>query len=134
MLLPTFIFVYTILHFSMDGQADLGAIFSGYLGLFLLGSLFAAIGIFISSITNNQVIAYVLTIFICFIIYYGFQGLASYNLLGNLDYYMQQIGAEFHYNSFLKGIIDSRDLLYFLCLSGLFLCASYFSLNQMHKS
>ena len=129
-LVPTFIYIYSIHHFSLDGKIDLGSIISGYLGLFLLGSLFASIGITISSFTQNQVVAYVATVFVCFIIFYGFQGLASYNLLGSADYYMQQIGAEFHYNSFLKGIIDTRDLLYFICVSAIFLVLTYFSIQK----
>lgn len=132
MIIPTVIFVYTVLHFSMNGKADMGAIISGYTGLFLLGSLFIAIGIFVSSLTQNQVIAYVGTVFICFLFFYGFQGLASYNLLGGMDYYMQQAGAEYHYNSFLKGIIDSRDLIYFIILSAIFLFLSWFSLQKLH--
>lgn len=131
MLLTTLMFVFTVKHFSMNGQIDSGTVFSGYVGLFLLGALFAAIGICVSAFTQNQVVAYVATVFICFLMFYGFQGLASYNLLGGLDYYMQQIGAEFHYNSFLKGIIDSRDLIYFICVSGLYLCLSYFSLTKL---
>ncbi|MDO5655323.1 MAG: ABC transporter permease subunit [Flavobacteriaceae bacterium] len=131
MLLSTAIFVFSIQYFSMDGKIDTGAIISGYAGLFLLGSLFAATGLAVSSFTENQVIAYVGTVFLCFLMYYGFTGLASYNLLGSLDYYVQQAGAEFHYNSFLKGIIDTRDLLYFVAVSVLFLCLAYFSLIKL---
>ena len=94
-------------------------IFVGKLGLFFLGSLFAAIGLFTSSITKNQVMAYVLAVFFCFIIFYGFESLASYNLLGSMDFYVQKIGSFTHYNQFLKGIIDTRDLLYFLILIGI---------------
>lgn len=131
MIIPTFIYVYTLSHFSMDKGVDLGTIFSGYIGLFLLGSIFAAIGIFVSSLTNNQVIAYVASVFCCFVLFYGFQGLASYNLLGGIDYYMQQIGIQFHYDSFLKGVIDTRDLIYFVALSGLFVIITQFSIQKM---
>lgn len=133
MLVPTFIYTITLQHFSIDGSVDLGAILSGYLGLFLLSAMFAGNGIAMSSITQNQVVAYVASLFLCFVLFYGFQGLSSYNLLGGADYYMQQIGAEFHYNSFLKGIIDSRDLFYFLGFSGLFLFFSFFTLKQHQK-
>lgn len=133
MLIPTLIYIFTLQHFSMDGKTDLGAIASGYIGLFLLSALFAAVGFAMSSATQNQVVAYVASVFICFALFYGFQGLASYNLLGSGDYYMQQIGAEFHYNSFLKGIIDSRDILYFVGFSGLFLYLTYFILQQLQK-
>lgn len=116
-LLSTFLFTITLQEFLMPEQElDYGTIFSGYLGLFFLGCLFTAIGLFTSSITKNQVMAYVLAVFFCFIIYYGFEGLASYNLLGSADFYVQKIGSYTHYNQFLKGILDTRDLLYFIVL------------------
>lgn len=129
-LVCTVFFIYTLLHFSLNGNLDYGTIFSGYLGLFLLGCLFSAIGTFASAITANQVVSYVVSVFLCFILYYGFSGLASYNLLGGMDYYMQQLGVEFHYNSFLKGIIDSRDLFYFITLIGFFLTLSYLIIKR----
>ena len=120
-LLSTFLFTITLQELLIPEQElDYGTIFSGYLGLFFLGSLFAAIGLFTSSITKNQVMAYVLAVFFCFIISYGFESLASYNLLGSLDFYVQKIGSFTHYNQFLKGIIDSRDLLYFVLLIVIF--------------
>lgn len=116
-LLSTFLFTITLQEFLIPEQElDYGTIFSGYMGLFFMGSLFAAIGLFTSSITKNQVMAYVLAVFFCFIIFYGFESLASYNLLGSMDFYVQKIGSFTHYNQFLKGIIDSRDLLYFVIL------------------
>ena len=119
-LLSTFLFTITLQEFLMPEQElDYGTIFSGYLGLFFLGSLFTAIGLFTSSITKNQVMAYVLAVFFCFIIFYGFESLASYNLLGSMDFYVQKIGSFTHYNQFLKGIIDTRDLLYFVVLIGI---------------
>ena len=119
-LIATFLFTSTLQEFLIPEQElDDGTIFSGYLGLLFLGCLFAAIGLFTSSITKNQVMAYVLAVFFCFIIYYGFEGLASYNLLGSMDFYVQKIGSFTHYNQFLKGIIDTRDLLYFVVLIGI---------------
>lgn len=116
-LLSTFLFTITLQEFLIPEQElDYSTILSGYIGLFFLGSLFAAIGLFTSSITKNQVLAYVLAVFCCFIFYYGFEGLASYSLLGSLDFYVQKIGSYTHYNQFLKGIIDTRDLLYFIVL------------------
>lgn len=116
-LLSTFLFTITLQEFLIPEQElDYSTILSGYIGLFFLGSLFAAIGLFTSSITKNQVLAYVLAVFCCFIFYYGFEGLASYSLLGSLDFYVQKIGSYIHYNQFLKGIIDTRDLLYFIVL------------------
>lgn len=130
-LLPTWLFVYTLDQFIIETQAlDYGTFFSGYLGLFLLGSSFAAIGIFSSSLTKNQVAAYVLAVILCFLFYYAFESLASYNLLGSIDFYMQKLGMYVHYQQFLKGIIDTRDLIYFLVLIALFLVLTNFNLER----
>src|SRR5690606_26570659 len=126
-LLPTLLFVYTLQQFIVDtDQLDLGTIFSGYLGLFLLGSSFAAIGLFTSSLTRNQVAAYVSAIFLCFVLFYAFESLASYNLLGGADYYVQKIGMYVHYQQLLKGIIDTRDLIYFVLIITLFMVLTNF--------
>jgi ABC-2 type transport system permease protein len=109
---------------------DYGVFFSGYLGLFLMGSAFAAIGVFTSSITKNQVAAYVSAIFLCFILFYAFESLASYNLLGGVDYYVQKLGIYTHYQQLLKGIIDTRDLVYFVVLIGIFLVLTNFNLER----
>lgn len=130
-LLSTFLFTITLQEFLMPEQElDYGTIFSGYFGLFFMGSLFAAIGLFTSSITKNQVMAYVLAVFFCFIIFYGFESLASYNLLGSMDFYVQKVGSFTHYNQFLKGIIDSRDLLYFVILIAILNQASIVNLEN----
>ena len=126
----TSLFTFTLENFIISDQTlDYGTIYDGYLGLFLLGSLFAAIGILTSSLTKNQVMAYVLAVFICFISYYGFEGLASYNLLGSADYYVQKIGSYSHFQQFLKGILDTRDLAYFIILIAILLQASIINLQ-----
>src|SRR5690606_5959317 len=130
-LLPTLLFIYTLNQFVAESQElDYGVFFSGYSGLLLMGSAFAAIGIFTSSITKNQVAAYVSAIFLCFVLFYAFEGLASYNLLGGADYYVQKIGIYTHYQQLLKGIIDTRDLIYFLVLTGLFLVLTNYNLER----
>jgi len=130
-LLPTLLFVYTLNQFTIDEQQlDYGTFFSGYLGLFLLGSNFAAIGIFTSSVTKNQVTAYVFAVFLCFVLFYAFESLASYNLLGGADYYVQKIGMYVHYQQLLKGIIDTRDLIYFMAVIALFLVLTNYNLER----
>jgi len=103
---------------------------SGYLGIFLLGCCFAAIGIFTSSLTKNQVAAYVSAIFLNFFFLYAFESLASYNLLGSADYYVQKIGFYVHYQQLLKGILDTRDIIYFLVIIVLFLALTHFNLEK----
>lgn len=129
-LIGTFLFISTLENFILSDQSlDYGTIYNGYFGLFLLGCLFASIGLFTSSITKNQVMAYVLAVFICFISYYGFEGLASYNLLGSADYYVQKVGSYSHYQQFLKGILDTRDLGYFILLIAVFIQISIINLQ-----
>ena len=130
-LIPTLLFDYTLQQFIVDAdQLDFGTIFSGYLGLFLLGSSFAAIGLFTSSLTKNQVAAYVSAIFLCFVLFYAFESLASYNLLGGADYYVQKIGMYQHYQQLLKGIIDTRDLIYFVLIITLFMVLTNYNLEK----
>ncbi|MDR2123122.1 MAG: ABC transporter permease subunit [Flavobacteriaceae bacterium] len=124
-LFPTLIYVYTVFMISMpEGNVDLGTIFSGYIGLLSLSVAFAAIGVFSSSLVKNQVLAFITGVFFCFFCFFGFENLASYNLLGNRDYILQRIGFYQHYISFTKGIVDTRDLGYFIFFVFLFILLS----------
>lgn len=130
-LLPTFTYVYTINNLSLPkGNIDSGIIVSGYIGLLFLSMTFASIGIFCSSLVKNQVLAFVTGVFFCFICFYGFENLASYNLLGNLDYTLQKIGFFQHYTSFTKGIVDTRDIGYFIFVIVVFLLLSIRIINS----
>lgn len=130
-LLLTFTYVYTINYLSLPkGSIDSGIIFSGYIGLLFLSMTFASIGIFCSSLVKNQVLAFVTGVFFCFICFYGFENLASYNLLGNLDYTLQKIGFFQHYTSFTKGIVDTRDIGYFIFVIVVFLLLSIRIINS----
>lgn len=130
-IVPSLIFIYTLNHFIAEGQSlDYGVFKSGYLGLFLLGSCFAAIGIFTSSLTNNQVAAYISAVLLCFALFYAFESLASYNLMGTADYYVQKLGMYVHYQRLLKGIIDTRDVIYFIVIIGLFLTLTQYNLEK----
>lgn len=132
MLILTLFFIETLAYFSLN-SIDYGTIIMGYIGLFLLSSLYASIGIMSSSLFANQVTAYISAVFFNFILFFGFQGLASYNLLGGFDYTLQQWGANFHYDGFLKGLLDTRDLIYFIGLISAFLVLSYISLKTNEK-
>jgi len=91
---------------------------------------FASIGIFSSSLVKNQVLAFVIGVFFCFFCFYGFENLASYNLLGNFDYTLQKIGFFQHYISFTKGIIDTRDIGYFIFIILIFILFSIQLINR----
>ncbi len=121
-LLPTLIYIVSIWNLgSTPGNIDLGSTFGSYIGLLLLGSTFIAIGIFSSSLTNNQIVAFIIAAPLCFILYFGFEFIYSFEALGNLGYYVKMIGIDHHYTSISKGVIDSRDLIYFLSVIFIFL-------------
>jgi ABC-2 type transport system permease protein len=118
-LLPTVVDVYSVYQLgNPPGNLDSGAIIGSYIGLFLLGSVFAAIGIFASCISKNQIIAFTVAIFLCFFFYSGFDSLSQLFSLQNLG--MEQLGITAHYQSVSRGVLDSRDLVYFLVVIALF--------------
>ncbi|MDR3272535.1 MAG: ABC transporter permease subunit [Flavobacteriaceae bacterium] len=124
-LLSSAVYVYSVYKISLpEGNIDLGTIFSGYIGLVFLSMAFAALGIFSSALVKNQVLAFVVGVFFCFFTFFGFESLASYNLLGSFDYTLSKIGFYRHYISFTKGIVDTQDLGYFLFVIVLFLFLS----------
>lgn len=106
------------------GNIDMGMTLGSYLGIILLTGTFAAVGLLASAISQTQVTAYLLGVFICFILYFGIEQLASYKLLGTADYMLQNIGMYKHYMGFTRGLIDSRDVFYFLFLLALCLWLS----------
>lgn len=123
-LIPTLIYVYTIHHLGAPaGNADTGAIAGSYLGLFFLSSCFVAIGLFASLISDNQIVSFVVSLFLCYLFYNLFDLIADFKLLGSLDSVVSALGINSHYLSISRGVIDSRDLLYFLGFDIVFLFA-----------
>ncbi|MCK5367494.1 MAG: gliding motility-associated ABC transporter permease subunit GldF [Cyclobacteriaceae bacterium] len=114
-ILPTLLYYFTIWHLGNPaGNVDTAGVVGSYFGLFLLGAVFTSIGIFSSSFTENQVTAFVIAVFLCFFFYFGFNAISTVGLFsGNADL-IEQIGILYHYNSMSKGLIDTRDLIYFL--------------------
>lgn len=129
-LLPTILYVVTIQSLSATGGIDSGGILGSYLGLFFLASVFAAISIWCSSLTSSAVIAFLLSAFACLILYFGFSAISLLPVFsGNADYYIEMIGINFHYQSISRGVIDTRDLIYFFSVIYLFLFATQKNLN-----
>lgn len=103
---------------------DEGATFTSYFGLILLGATFISIGIFSSTVTSSQIVAFILAMFLCWLFYQGIPLLGSFSLIGEYDVIFQFIGCDYHYESIKKGIIDTSDLLYFFGIIGLFITAA----------
>ncbi|MDX2305862.1 MAG: gliding motility-associated ABC transporter permease subunit GldF [Microscillaceae bacterium] len=124
-LLPTLIYYYSVYYLGDPvGNIDSAGTTGSYIGLILLGASFTAIGVFASSLSENQIIAFILAVFLCFIVYQGFSSLTSLNDAGALSYILVQLGIDYHYASIRKGLIDSRDLVYFFSLIILMLMAT----------
>lgn len=122
-LLPTFTYYITVYQLGAPvGNLDSGATIGSYLGLFLLGAAFTAIGIFASSLTANQIVAFLLAVFLCFFCYTAFDYLSKLNVFyARLDSIVENLGINAHYLSISRGVIDTRDLLYFASFIILFL-------------
>ena len=121
-LLPTFIYAFSIQQLSAGEGLDWGATIGSYIGLFFLAGVFTAIGVCSSSFTNNAVVAFIISLIGCALIYYGFSAISRLPALSNrADYYIGMAGIDFHYQSVSRGVIDTRDLVYFLSIIFLFL-------------
>ncbi|HAA12438.1 MAG TPA: gliding motility-associated ABC transporter permease subunit GldF [Cytophagales bacterium] len=114
-LAPTLIYYFSLVALgSPPGNIDTAGVMGSYLGLFLLGGLFTALGLLASSITENQIVAFILAVFLCFIAYQGFSSLAAINVWGSTSLLISQIGITYHYDALSRGLIDTRDVLYFV--------------------
>ena len=128
-LLPTLIYFWSVWQLgAADGKIDVGATWCSYLGLFLLGTIFVSIGLFASSITKNQIVAFLLAALFCFLMHYGFNFIYDLDFLGSAGYVVKKIGIEHHYSYISMGVIDSRDIIYYITVSFLFLLGTRISL------
>ena len=110
---------------------DVGAIVGSYIGLFFLGAVFASIGIFASSITKNQIVAFIMGLFFCAFAYDAFSSLSRLPIFfGGMDSVVEYLGINFHYASISRGMVDSRDILYFLSVIAIFLFATKIALEK----
>ena len=121
-LLPTLIYYVCIYNLAAPiGNIDSGAIWGSYAGLLFLGAGFTAIGLFASSLTGNQVIAFVIALFLCFICFTGFESISSFVSAGNISSLIYNLGISAHYSSMSRGVIDTRDLIYFVSIIAFFI-------------
>lgn len=131
---PTIIYVFAISSLGMiSGNYDLGVVLGSYFGLLFLIASYTAVGIFASTLSDNQIIAFLVGILVCFLIYNGFEAVSSLFNNGETQQVVQRFGAKAHFDSIARGVIDTRDLVYFVSLTLLFLYLTYQRLNQLPR-
>jgi len=129
-IIPTFIYVWVVSMLGMPaGNIDLGSTLGSYFGLLFLIAAYSAIGIFTSTLSENQIVSFILSVFLCFVFYFAFDGLAAYlpafeNVIGSL-------GMSSHFESMGRGVLDTRDILYFVSLTVLFLSFTVYKLKSL---
>ena len=130
-IIPTLIYAYSIYQLGNPiGNLKFGATFGSFIGLLFLAGTYTAIGIFSSTISKNQIVSFITAVFLCFFLYYGFEAISNFNIFGDLDYTIQNIGMKAHFNSISKGVIDTRDLIYFTTVTFFFLLLTKYRIQN----
>ncbi len=130
-LLPTLIWFFSVYMLGLPkGNLDTGSIWGSYIGLLFLGASFVAIGIFASSLTDNQIVSFIVAVFISFFIYMGFDFIYQFVVSGKTGLIIQSLGINSHYSSVSRGVIDTRDLIYFISVTVLFILLTKLKLES----
>ena len=130
-LLPTLIYFASVYHLGFPpGNIDMGGMWGSYIGLLFLGASFVAIGLFASSLTDNQIVSFILAVFLSGFLYIGFEFIYSLDLFGKVDLLIKSLGINEHYISMSRGVLDTRDMLYFSGIIALFILLSVFSIER----
>jgi ABC-2 type transport system permease protein len=132
-LIPTLLYVFTISKLgNPEGNIDIGSVMGSYFGLLFLVAAYTAIGVFASSLSDNQIVAFIIAVFICFFFYFGFEGLSNYNLFGDA-FYIDTLGMESHFKSMSRGVLDTRDIIYFLSITALFIVLTKLNIKRANQ-
>lgn len=132
-LIPTILYVFTISELGNPiGNLDIGSVMGSYFGLLFLMGAYTAIGIFASSLSDNQIVAFITAVFICFFFYFGFEGLSGYKLFGD-SFYIESLGMESHFKSMSRGVIDTRDIIYFLSVTAFFIILTTLNIKRENQ-
>ena len=124
-LLPTLVYYFSVHQLgNPPGNVDSAGVAGSYVGLLLLAAVFTAVGIFASSLTDNQIVSFILAAFLCFALFAGFGLLATLFSGGSLGYFVSRLGLEHHYQSLSRGLIDSRNVIYLLSITAVALLAT----------
>jgi ABC-2 type transport system permease protein len=129
-IIPTFIYVVAIYKLGLpEGNIDMGSTIGSYFGLVFLIAAYSAIGVFTSTLSDNQIVAFIISVFLCFFFYFGFDGLASIAPLYSTM--ITSLGMQDHFKSMGRGVIDTRDIIYFVSLTALFLSLTVYKLKSL---
>lgn len=121
-LVPTLVYYLTVYQLGIPkGNIDTGAVIGSYLGLVLMGSVFVSIGLFASSLSKNQIIAFTVSVVLSFFAFSGFDSISQILSFQNVNSYLTALGINQHYQSISRGVLDTRDLTYFISFCALFL-------------
>lgn len=131
-ILPTLVYLISVYQLAFPvGNVDLGSFWGSFAGLIFLAATFTSIGIFGSSISSNQLLAFVISVLISLFVYMGFEFIYSLEIFGPIDLFIKSLGISHHYSSISRGVIDTRDVVYFLSTIFFFLFLTKFSLSRM---
>lgn len=129
-LLPTLIYVMVIYNLgSPQSNIDMGSTIGSYFGLLFLIAGYTAIGIFTSTLSDNQIVAFIASVFLCFAFYYAFEGLANY--AGSFSTTVASLGMDYHFRSISRGVLDTRNIIYFISITVLFLSLTVYKLKSL---
>jgi len=129
-IIPTLIYVHVISDLGMpQGNIDMGSTMGSYFGLMFLIAGYTAVGVFTSTLSENQIVAFIISVFLCFILYFGFQGVASQ--FKDFEDIIAFFGMDYHFKSMSRGVIDTRDVLYFVSIAVLFLSLTVYQLKSL---
>ncbi|AEE20889.1 ABC-2 type transport system permease protein [Dokdonia sp. Hel_I_63] len=130
-IIPTLIYVIAIYQLGNPvGNLDVGVTIGSYIGLMLLAATFTAIGIFASSLTDNQIIAFIIAVFLSFFLYFGLAGIAAFSTTSSVRDFINLMGLQSHYTSISRGVVDTRDLIYFISVTAFFIIIT---MMRLHK-
>jgi ABC-2 type transport system permease protein len=130
-LLPTLVYFYSVYQLGMPkGNIDTGGMWGSYIGLLFLGAAFVSIGLFASSLSDNTIVSFIIAVFMCLFVYVGFDFIHSLDLFGQFDLFIKSLGINTHYISMSRGVIDTRDVVYFLSLIAFFVLLTRLSIES----
>lgn len=131
-IVPTFVYVKVISAFGLpESNIDMGSTIGSYFGLFFLISAYTAIGVFSSTLSENQIVAFITAFFLCFVFYFGFESIAS--VFTGFSNFISYFGMQDHFKSMGRGVIDTRDLIYFISVTVIFLAMTVYKLKSFQS-